>query len=191
MTQPLGDMVGNACEVDESIAVLQGGGPIDVRELTIELAARLLISAKRESQLDEARGRLGKLLDSGAAMDRFERMVHAQGGSLNAARQIGQCQDYLAKSDGYLHSIDGQLLGQAIIAMGGGRIVAGQAIDFSVGLQMHCKVGATLFANQPILAVQCNDENKALLAMQLIEEAIVVSNEPPQVPPLWRDFVTP
>ena len=191
MTQPLGDMVGNACEVDESIAVLQGGGPIDVRELTIELAARLLISTKRESQLDEARGRLGKLLDSGAAMDRFERMVHAQGGSLTAARPIGLCKDYLAKSDGYLHSIDGQLLGQAIIAMGGGRIVAGQAIDFSVGLQMHCKVGATLFANQPILAVQCNDENKALLAMQLIEEAIVVSNEPPQVPPLWRDFVTP
>ena len=190
MTQPLGDMVGNACEVDESIAVLQGGGPIDVRELTIELAARLLISTKRENQLDEARGRLGKLLDSGAAMDRFERMVHAQGGSLTAVRPIGQCKDYLAKSDGYLHSIDGQLLGQAIIAMGGGRIVAGQAIDFSVGFQMHCKVGATLSVNQPILAVQCDDENKSQLAMQLIDQAIVVSNEPPQVPPLWRDFIT-
>ena len=190
MTQPLGSMVGNACEVDESIAVLQGGGPIAVRELTIELAARLLLSTKRESQLDKARARLGKLLDSGAAMDRFERMVHAQAGSLATTRPIGRSQNYLAKSDGYLHSFDGQLLGQAIIAMGGGRILAGQEIDFSVGLQMHCKVGEKLTANQPILTVQCDDENKSQLAMQLIDQAIVVSNEPAMAPPLWRDFVT-
>ena len=188
MTQPLGNMVGNACEVDESIAVLQGGGPTDVRELTIELAARLLISANRETQLDDARSRLGKLLDSGAAMDRFERMVHAQGGSLATARPIGRAQPYLAKSAGTIQAIDGQLLGQAIIVMGGGRKVAGEAIDFSVGLQVHCKIGEALTAGQPILDVQCDDQSKAQLAMKLVEKAITVSDQIPTQTPLWKDF---
>ncbi len=190
MTQPLGNMVGNACEIDESIAVLQGGGPNDVRELTIELAARLLLGTNRETHLDNARGRLGKLLDNGAAMDRFERMVHSQGGSLSTARPIGRSQPCLAKTAGTIQSIDGQLLGQAIILMGGGRKVAGEAIDFSVGLQVHCKVGETLNAGQPILDIQCDNESKAQMAMKLIEQAIILSNLTPTPTPLWKEFST-
>ena len=190
MTQPLGNMVGNACEVDESIAVLQGGGPIDVRELTIELAARLLLSVNRETQLDDARNRLVKLLDSGAAMDRFERMVHAQGGSLAAKRPIGHSQPYIAKSAGTIQSINGQLLGQAIIVMGGGRKVTGETIDFSVGLQLHCKIGETLTPGQPILDIQCNDDSKAQMAMILVEQAITISDQIPTQTPLWKEFST-
>ena len=188
MTQPLGDMVGNACEVEESIAILQGGGPVDVRELTIELAARLLISTQREQNLDDARNRLGKLLDNGAAMDRFERMVQFQGGSLASARHMGRSQPFLAKATGYLNAIDGQLLGQAIIAMGGGRMVAGQAIDFSVGLRMHCKIGDSITEGQPILDVLCDDHAKVKTALHLVEQAISISNVEQRRPPLWRDF---
>lgn len=188
MTQPLGDMVGNACEVEESIAILQGGGPNDVRELTIELAARLLVCTQREQNLDDARNRLGKLLDNGAAMDRFERMVQSQGGSLAAARHVGRSQPFLAKATGYLNAIDGQLLGQAIIAMGGGRMVAGQAIDFSVGLRMNCKIGDSLTAGQPILDVLCDDHAKVKTALQLVEQAISIADAEQSRPPLWRDF---
>ena len=188
MTQPLGDMVGNACEVDESIATLQGGGPADVRELTIELAARLLVCTQREPNLDDARNRLGKLLDNGAAMDRFERMVHCQGGSLATHRPIGRRQPFLAKTTGYLTAIDGQLLGQAIIAMGGGRKVAGQAIDFSVGLQMHHKIGDALSEGDPILDVLCDDEANSQTALKLVEQAITISETHQTSPPLWRDF---
>lgn len=188
MTQPLGNMVGNASEVDESIATLQGGGPADVRELTIELAARLLVCTGREQHLDDARNRLGKLLDNGAAMDRFERMVQSQGGSLETKRPIGRCQPFLSKAPGYLTAINGQLLGQAIIAMGGGRMIAGQAIDFSVGLQMHCKIGDTLTEGEPILDVLCDDQAKTRIALQLVEQAITISEVPQTSPPLWRDF---
>ncbi len=188
MTQPLGEMVGNACEVDESIAVLQGGGAVDVRELTIELAARLLLNTQRENNLDEARLRLGRLLDSGAAMDRFERMVHSQGGSLTVPRGLGRSQPYFAKSTGFLQSIDGQLLGQAIIAMGGGRMVAGAAIDFSVGIQMRCKIGASLSTGQPILDILCENDLKSQMALRLVDQAIVISDAPPTTYPLWRDF---
>lgn len=188
MTQPLGDMVGNACEVEESIAILQGGGPNDVRELTIELAARLLVCTQREQNLDDARNRLGKLLDNGAAMDRFERMVQSQGGSLATARHVGRSQPFLAKATGYLNAIDGQLLGQAIIAMGGGRMVAGQAIDFSVGLRMHCKIGDSITEGQPILDVLCDDHAKVKTALQLVEQAISIADAEQSRPPLWRDF---
>ena len=104
MTQPLGEMIGNACEVDESIEVLQGGGPSDVRELTIELAARLLISTQCETNLDDARLRLSRLLDNGAAMERFERMVQAQGGSLSSSRPLGKSRRFLASHSGLVSS---------------------------------------------------------------------------------------
>jgi pyrimidine-nucleoside phosphorylase len=188
MTQPLGLMIGNACEVDESIEVLQGGGPADVRELTIELASRLLLSTRRESQLDDARSRLGRLLDNGAALERFERMVHSQGGSLSAARHVGRQRPVLAKSSGYLRAIDGQLLGQAIIAMGGGRKIAGEAIDFSVGIRMLTKVGASVECGQPLVDVLCDHQSKYEEAANLVEQAIEIGREAIAPPPLWRDF---
>jgi len=188
MTQPLGEMVGNACEVNESIAVLQGGGPADVRELTVELATRLLLSTHRESLLDDARLRLSRLLDSGAAMERFERMIHAQGGSLAADRPIGRARAFQAPSSGFIHSINGQLLGQAMIAMDGGRKIAGQTIDFSVGLRMQCKRGDPVEEGQPILELLCNDNEKAAAAAELVARAIQGADEPTAQPALWRDF---
>ena len=189
MTQPLGAMVGNACEVDESIEVLQGGGPADVRELTLELAARLLINTQRESNLDEARLRLCRLLDSGAAMQRFDRMVQEQGGSLSAPRPLGTSHVVEAASSGNVHFIDGQLLGQAMIAMGGGRKVAGEKIDFSVGLRMRCKIGDAVSVGDPLLDILCDDPNKLAEAKGLVQLAISISDAPANVRPLWRDFV--
>jgi len=188
MTQPLGKMVGNACEVDESVEVLQGGGPSEVRELTIELAARLLISTAQETSLDEARLRLERLLDSGAAMERFERMVASQGGKLTANRILGSETPLLANRAGYVASIDGQLLGQAIIVMGGGRKIAGEPIDFSVGLKMACKVGEWVQTSQPLLYLLCDDQEKLTGAKQLVEQAIQIQDEQPAFVPLWREL---
>ncbi len=81
MDQPLGTAVGNAIEVQESIDVLRGAQGV-VRELTIELCASLLLQTKSIDSIDAARRRLAELLDGGAAMERFEKMVHAQGGRL-------------------------------------------------------------------------------------------------------------
>lgn len=188
MTQPLGEMVGNACEVDESIEVLQGGGPSEVRELTIELAARLLISTHQVSSLDEGRLRLERLLDSGSAMERFERMVEYQGGSLASKRPLGIATPVVANRSGYIASIDGQLLGQAIIAMGGGRKLAGEPIDFSVGIKMACKVADPVNVSQPLLFLMCDDPAKQSQARQLVEKAIQIQDQPPATVPLWRDL---
>ena len=190
MTQPLGSMVGNGGEVDESIEILQGGGPNDVRELTIELAARLLISTQCESQLDDARLRLSRLIDSGAALERFERMVHAQGGTLNSMRRLGKVRAVLAEEEGFVGSMDGQLLGQAIIAMGGGRKIAGEPIDFSVGIKMMCKLGDSVAIGQPLLEILCDDDDKSGQAQRFIKQAISIEQQPTAIPTLWRDFIS-
>lgn len=189
MTQPLGKMVGNACEVDESIETLQGGGPSEVRELTVELAARLLLSTALETNLDDARLRLERLLDSGAALERFERMVAWQGGDLNAMRMLGAETPFFAPRSGYVTAIDGQLLGQAIIAMGGGRKKAGEPIDFSVGLKMECKIGDAVQPSQPLLSLLCDDPTKRMEASRLVEQAFQIGEEQPPFVPLWRDLV--
>ena len=189
MTQPLGKMVGNACEVDESIETLQGGGPSEVRELTVELAARLLLSTAQETNLDDARLRLERLLDSGAALERFERMVAWQGGDLIARRALGAETPCFASRSGYVTAIDGQLLGQAIIAMGGGRKKAGEPIDFRVGLKMECKIGDAVQAFQPLLFLLCDDPAKRMEASQLVEQAFQIGDEHPPFVPLWRDLV--
>jgi thymidine phosphorylase len=189
MTQPLGRMVGNACEVDESIEVLQGGGPAEVRELTIELATRVLLSTALETDLDVARLRLERLLDSGAAMERFERMVVFQGGDLSATRHIAAEAPVLAGESGYVASIDGQLLGQAVIAMGGGRKIAGESIQFSVGLKMACKVGSWVDKSQPLLFLLCDDPTKKSEALLLVEQAIQIRDDQQPFVPLWRDLL--
>ncbi len=80
MTQPLGRMVGNANEVLESLEVLKGDGPQDVRELTIELCAQLMLDTRITSSLEDARCRCLAVLKNGHAFERFEKMVAAQVG---------------------------------------------------------------------------------------------------------------
>ncbi|MCL4165872.1 UNVERIFIED_CONTAM: hypothetical protein GTU68_048026, partial [Idotea baltica] len=80
MNQPLGRMIGNAVEINESIDILKGDGPNDVKTLTLELGAQLLLAVKSCSSKDEARGLLQSQIDSGAGFDRFAEMVKAHGG---------------------------------------------------------------------------------------------------------------
>lgn len=188
MNQPLGEMVGNACEVNESIDVLQGAGPIEVRDLTVELAAYLMVSTRIASSLDDARKLLFARLDDGSAMERFERMVSAQGGSLSAPRPLGRVREINATGEGNVSYIDGQLLGQAVIAMGGGRKVAGQAIDFSVGMAMQCKLGDKVAAGTPLVLLHCDDDANAVTAEKLVREAIQITNQPAKTYPLWREY---
>lgn len=188
MDQPLGEMVGNACEVEESLEVLRGGGPADVRELTIELCAMLLVSSGQAEELGVARRTLESKLDSGAAMERFEAMVHHQGGTLRSERRLGKVHVWAAPRGGILTSIDGQRLGQAIIAMDGGRRVAGQAIDPSVGLRMLRRLGDEVAEGEDVLLVYCDDASKSEDAVRLIGEAIGIDQEPRAHRALWRAF---
>lgn len=192
MDQPLGKMVGNACEVDESIDILLGTGPADVRELTLELGARVLVTTKRAATNEAALGILEDHLASGRAMARFEAMVHRQGGDLSERRLLGRAHPWVARHRGTILRMDGQRIGQAIIAMGGGRTYAGQPIDHSVGLCFEKRLGEEVEAGDLIVQILCDDPAKAVEAARLLDQAIELgepgNRHSSPIRPLWRDF---
>jgi pyrimidine-nucleoside phosphorylase len=151
MNQPLGQKCGNAVEVEESLDVLRGRGPDDVRELTLQLAAELLVTAGVVADVEQAISVAGNKLADGSAMDYFERMVTAQGGDLTGNRPVSVAADVVAQESGVVSAIDVEGIGYTIIAMGGGRQQLSDTIDHSVGIEMLVEIGQTIEVGQPLL----------------------------------------
>ena len=181
MNQPLGRMVGNAVEVEESLDCLRGGGPSDLRELVLELGQDVLVSAKVAATRIEARATLLRELDSGRALERFEQMVVAQGGRLDAARPIAPARDLCAERSGIIESIDTESLGWIIIDLGGGRRQLTDAIDHSVGLEMLVRIGDEVSSGQPFVRVFAPPAKFDEVAPRL-RSAIAIGDEPTDPP---------
>ncbi|HEV2969683.1 MAG TPA: thymidine phosphorylase [Pirellulales bacterium] len=177
MNQPNGRLAGNAVEVDESLEVLAGGGPADLREVTLALAAEVLrmkgLAADRESALAMLSGHLS----SGRALEKFREMVAAQGGNLDAPRLRAPGSLVPAGRDGYVTSIDTEQLGMAIVDLGGGRKKVGDAVDHSVGVEMLVRVGDKVEQGQPLVQIFARPADREW-ATRRIAEAIQISEEP-------------
>lgn len=183
MNQPLGRMVGNAVEIDESLDVLRGGGPADLVELTIELGAELLTAAGRAATLDAARSTLRRVVADGRAYEKFAAMVHAQGGDLDAPRP--RAEDHIVPADrsGYIGAIDTEALGWAVIELGGGRKQLGDPIDFSVGFETLVRLGDTVRAGDPLVRLFAPRAQQARAADSIMA-AITIADAPPTPTPL-------
>jgi thymidine phosphorylase len=146
MNQPLGVAVGNALEVEETIAVLRGGGPADVRSLTLELAA-LMLSLSGAASVAEAPKRAEQALDSGAAWERFIELVRAQGGDPASVERAGGMPTapvvvpILAKRAGVLEAVDSFALGELVVGIGGGRRAKEDEVYPRVGLMVRRRIG--------------------------------------------------
>ncbi len=139
MEQPLGVAVGNANEVREAIDTLQGRGPADLRALTVALAGHP----------DAAR-----VLDSGAAYARFERLVHAHGGDLAGLPGVVDAQDVVATEAGVVTACDALAIGRAAFVLGAGRLRAEDPVDPRVGVLVHKKVGDRVERGEPLATLQ-------------------------------------
>ena len=141
MSQPLGEAVGNAIEVEEARACLQGGGPSDLRELVVSLTDH-----------PEA----ATVLASGRAWDRFCRMVVAQGGNPDAALHgldAVRTEVVAAPRSGVVSSVDALCVGRAAFRLGAGRERAGDRVHPGVGVRVHVKVGDQVTVGQPVYTV--------------------------------------
>jgi thymidine phosphorylase len=141
MNQPLGRTVGNAIEVEEAIACLQGQGPGDLAALTVDL-------------IGDPRAKA--VLESGAAYERFCRMVSAQGGDPNAHLLGGGCTERVIESDGkgMVTGVDALSIGKAAFVLGAGRTHAEQAVHPGVGLTVHKKVGERVSIGEPLVTMR-------------------------------------
>ena len=179
MNQPLGHMCGNALEVLECLDVLSGQGPADVRTLSLELTAEILLLIRRCSSHHEALETAAKPLDSGQAMEVFQRMVNAQGGRLDALPRPGNATEFSAWCSGFVESIDTEQLGLALIELGAGRRRLNDSLDHSAGLQLLVQSGSPVSPGQPLLRIFAKHPE---LIRQRLRSAIRIGDGPPPEP---------
>ncbi|MEE3298593.1 MAG: thymidine phosphorylase [Planctomycetota bacterium] len=177
MNQPLGRAVGNANEVREALATLAGEGPADLLEVVFELGAVMLTSAGCAEDMVAARALLEKELVSGRPLEKFHEMVRAQGGDLSAELELAPASEVRAARAGYISAIDGEALGYALIALGGGRRLIEDTVDPSVGLQMRVRLGDEVEEGQPLLDLLSTGKGQEE-ATALIEGAFEITEEP-------------
>jgi pyrimidine-nucleoside phosphorylase len=189
MNQPLGRMVGNAVEVNESIECLQGKGPADLMEVTLELGAKLLALAEREATPAAARHRLARALSSGAGLEKFREMVAAQGGDLDAARPVAPAYDIVSPMAGFVTALDTERLGYGIIHLRGGRKQIHDKLDLSVGLEMLVRLGDAVDKGQPLIRAFAKPENVAEIRRDLLA-AITIDDDRIEPPPLIVERIT-
>jgi thymidine phosphorylase len=182
-------MAGNAVEVDESVDALQGRGPADLMEVTLELGAELLVLTKRESSLTAAKVRLERAISSGAGLEKFREMVAAQGGELDALRPVAPASEVASSHAGYVAAMDTEALGRVIIELGGGRKKLGDVLDLSTGLEMLVRLGDKIDAGQPLVRVFARSDAAERVKHELIA-AIAIADEPALPPTLIAERIT-
>ena len=161
MDQPLGQAVGNAIEVNESMDVLKGNGPDSVRELSIQLAANLLQTVETSEDRSVLEKKLAKTLDDGTAYEKFSAMVSAQGGSLSKSLLVANSHDIVSTENGYLKRLDCGVIGASIVSMGGGRRRVSDQIDHSVGVSVKARIGDKIEKGQTIMRLHCHSSEAA------------------------------
>ncbi len=183
MNQPLGRMIGNAVEINESVDILKGEGPADVTELTLQLCGKLLVQTGVESSIASAVARLQETIDSGAALERLAQMVNSHGGDLNAGRHRGRAHDVFSNESGHVNRIHNDRLGLAVIEMGGGRKKLGDQLDHSVGIECLARLGDSIESSQPIARVFCDNDATAAYATELVAASFVIgpATQPPNL----------
>ena len=149
MDEPLGRLVGNACEIEESIATLEGRGPADIVELT-EVLGGAMVELARGVTFEEGRRRIATALTDGSALARWNRMVAAQGGDLGRLPRHTREVPIAAARDGVVHAIDGREVGLVAVQLGAGRARREDPIDPTVGIRIDRKVGEAVRAGEPL-----------------------------------------
>jgi pyrimidine-nucleoside phosphorylase len=187
MDAPLGRTVGEANEVIESIETLKGGGPPELVELSVLLAARMVEFAGAEPTREAAEAAVRTALQSGAALEKFRAIIEQQGGDARVIDDYGRLpaarhrEAWTAPIDGVVTMLDAELIGRAAVVLGAGRDRADMDVDHAVGLEIDAPVGTPVRTGDPILIIACDDANRVAAARRLLDRAITIGSEP--IPP--------
>jgi pyrimidine-nucleoside phosphorylase/thymidine phosphorylase len=191
MDQPLGRAVGNALEVAEAVELLRGGGPPDLREVTVELAAEMLVLGGAAETLPAARAQVLAAVADGRGLAKLEEIVEAQGGDPAAVRDPGRLPraprtyDVAAPAAGRVRAIDAEAIGLAAVALGAGRARLDDRVDPAVGLVVHKKLGDAVERGEPLCTVHEGERSEARSRISArLAEAFRIGPEGPEPRPL-------
>lgn len=183
MDQPMGRAAGNALEVTESLDLLRGDGPADVREVTLALAREMLDIAGIDVDPEP-------VLDDGRAMEVFERMVAAQGGDLSVPlAEAVHTHVVEAPRDGYLQRMDCKAVGVAVWRLGAGRARKEDDVSDGAGAMVEMRVGDAVEVGQPLLVLHADDPARFDGALAALEDAIDIGDDRVEPRPLIADRI--
>jgi thymidine phosphorylase len=172
MDAPLGRAVGNAVEVEESVAAMRGEGPPDLVEVTLALAAEMLALAG-------VAGEPAAALADGRALDRFRAMIAAQGGDPDAPLpRAAHAEAVTAPEAGWLQRLDARAVGVAAWRLGAGRARKEDPVDPAAGVICLVKPGEQVSCGQPVLELRSNDPGRIAGALQALEAAVGIGPDP-------------
>jgi pyrimidine-nucleoside phosphorylase len=198
MDTPLGDAVGNAVETREALDVLAGGGPADLVECTMTLAAEMLVLGGRARGEREARGLLEEAVRSGTAARTAERMIEAQGGDPRVVAdrtrlEVAPVEVVVgAPRSGFVTRADALGIGLASVAMGAGRARADQLVDHAVGIFVLAKPGARVERGEPLARLQVRRESDANNGIrERVAAAFTVGDAAPEQQVMVLDRIAP
>ncbi|NAX21662.1 thymidine phosphorylase [Vibrio sp. V39_P1S14PM300] len=196
MNQVLASSAGNAVEVREAVQFLTGEyrNP-RLLEVTMALCAEMLVLGKLATDSDDARAKLQQVLDNGKAAECFGKMVAGLGGPKDF---IEHYDNYLEKAEiikpvyaeqsGVVSAMDTRAIGMAVVAMGGGRRVATDSIDYAVGFDHFIRLGETAGADKPLAMIHARTEKQWQEAAKALKAAIKVGGEYTATPDVYRQI---
>jgi pyrimidine-nucleoside phosphorylase len=191
MDQPLGQAVGNALEIREARATLQGEGPPDLVELVHGAAAHLLALSDLGVDAHDGRAMAEAAIADGSALEAYERWIRAQGGdpSLDTLPQAPVVTQVTAPSAGYVQGIATTAIGQAALGLGAGRLRKEDDIDHAVGILCLAKRGQETAAGDVIAEVHARTDESAEAGAAEIVAAYRIGPKPPQDVPIVLDVI--
>ncbi|KRN23341.1 pyrimidine-nucleoside phosphorylase [Lacticaseibacillus camelliae] len=184
MDQPLGITIGNSLEIAESIAILKNRGPRDVRDLTVTLAAHMLVLGGKTQSLEQAIGMAEDALRDGRALNAFKQLIKAQGGDpavVDDPRLLPQAKyrvDVKATQAGVVTGIDTDALGLAAMRLGGGRAQKDDQLDLAVGLVLHKKLGTPVSVGDTLATLHTDSQDTSAIE-QAVQRAFTIGQSAP------------
>ncbi len=185
MSEPLGRMVGNWLEVEESIACLEGNGPQDVMEITYRLTAWMLVAGGVATDVGEAESRCREVIADGSAMMKFRENVLFQGGDTTAMDALvgkaraAHFRDVSADETGFVQGIDAFAVGMSGVALGVGRDTAADPVEALAGIEMLKKTGESVVKGDALMRLWAEDEDRLEAGVARIQNAVSISVSKP------------
>jgi pyrimidine-nucleoside phosphorylase len=183
MDQPLGRAAGHANEIVECIEVLNGKGPADLRELSVELSAWMFHLGEKTKSVDEGRKLAERMIASGEAREKFKQCIRLQGGDERVIDEPDllpkAVSDVEVKSSvsGTLVATNCEQFGIALAMLGGGRETKEDRIDHAVGLEFHKKIGERVEKGERVATIHYNSDAKLAEAKSIVMESFVIDQD--------------
>lgn len=193
MNQPLGNKIGNALEIEETIDLLKGQGPADLLELVLTLGSYMAVMGGKAADLEQGRAKLSQTIEDGSALAKFKQLVIDQGGDARVIEDYTVMPQakykiaYQAKRSGVLAKLTADEIGKAAMVLGGGRQQAEDQLDYAVGIELHKKLGDPVETGELILTIYSN-QPEIQDALALLDDGIEIADQV-EVPDLIHEVI--